>query len=96
MKYILFLLAAGVIYVCCRFGAMAGWWASLSRRVRSYSASSFQSGARATGGRGMAVRPVVNSSRVAMLGSIFFGIGVVDGYLTAEWLGDRDFEEGDV
>lgn len=70
MKYTLFLLAAGVMYVCCRFGAMAGWWASLSRRVRSLSTSSFHSGARVTEGRGTLVRPVVNSSRVAVLGSM--------------------------
>lgn len=70
MKYTLFLLAAGVMYVCCKFGSMAGWWASLSRRVRSCSASSFHSGARVTGGRGTLVRPVVNSSRVEVLGSM--------------------------
>ena len=71
---------------------MAGWWASFSRRVRSCSASSFQSGARATGARGMAVRPAVNSSRVEVLGSIVFRIEMVDEYLVAEWLGDRDNE----
>ena len=70
IKYTLFLLAAGVMYVCCKFGAMAGWCASLSRRLRSFSASSFHSGARGTGGRGMPVRPVVNSSRVAVEGSM--------------------------
>ena len=62
------------MYVCCTFGSMAGWKANLRRSVRSCSASSFHSGARVPGGRGMLVRPVVNCSRVAVWGSMILGL----------------------
>ena len=56
------------MYVCCKFIAMAGWCASLSRRVFSVSASSFHCGA-AISGVGFEVRCFVNCSRVLVLGS---------------------------
>ncbi len=63
---------------------MAGWWASLSRRVRRRSASSFHSGARGTGGRGMLVSMLVYSSRVDVWGSMM-------GELVADGLSDGVF-----
>ncbi len=65
--------------VCCRLGAMAGCWASFSRRRERFVCRVAYSGAEEGGGR-WEVRAVVNWARVLVCGSAI-------GWLVVRWDG---------